>query len=66
VICANSVGPVWLSAWQGGFFDTSEHRDLAAFGGQLLMFGWIAGASLVLVVAQTWMKEMFQVRLRNG
>jgi vitamin B12/bleomycin/antimicrobial peptide transport system ATP-binding/permease protein len=65
VICANSFGQVWLNAWQGGFFDTIEHRDLAAFGGQLLVFGQIVGALLVLVVAQTWLKEMFQVRLRE-
>ncbi len=65
VICANSVGQVWLNAWQGGFFDTIEHRDLAGFGGQLLVFGQIVSALLALVVAQTWLKEMFQVRLRE-
>ena len=65
VICANSVGQVWLNAWQGGFFDTIEHRDLAAFGSQLLVFGQIVSGLLVLVVAQTWLKEMFQVRLRE-
>jgi putative ATP-binding cassette transporter len=65
VICANSVGQVWFNTWQGGFFDTIEHRDLAAFGGQLLVFGQIVSALLVLVVAQTWLKEMFQIRLRE-
>ena len=65
VICANSVGQVWLNAWQGSFFDTIEHRDLATFGLQLLVFGLIVGALLVLVVGQTWLKEMLQVRLRE-
>jgi vitamin B12/bleomycin/antimicrobial peptide transport system ATP-binding/permease protein len=65
VICANSVGQIWLNTWQGAFFDALEQRDLAAFGGQLLVFGVIVGALLVLVVAQTWLKEMLQVRLRE-
>jgi vitamin B12/bleomycin/antimicrobial peptide transport system ATP-binding/permease protein len=65
VICANSVGQIWLNAWQGAFFDALEQRDLATFGAQLLVFGVIVGALLVLVVAQTWLKEMLQVRLRE-
>jgi putative ATP-binding cassette transporter len=65
VICANSVGQIWLNIWQGSFFDAIEQRDLATFGGQLLVFCLIVGALLVLVVAQTWLKEMLQVRLRE-
>ena len=65
VICANSVGQIWLNVWQGSFFDAIEQRDLATFGGQLLVFCLIVGALLVLVVAQTWLKEMLQVRLRE-
>ena len=65
VICANSAGQIRLNAWQGAFFDAIEQRDLASFGAQLLVFGLIVGALLVLVVAQTWLKEMLQVRLRE-
>jgi vitamin B12/bleomycin/antimicrobial peptide transport system ATP-binding/permease protein len=65
VICANSVGQIWLNVWQGSFFDAIEQRDLATFGGQLLVFCLIVGALLVLVVAQTWLREMLQVRLRE-
>jgi putative ATP-binding cassette transporter len=65
VICANSVGQIRLNAWQGAFFDAIEQRDLATFGGQLLVFCLIVGALVVLVVAQTWLKEMLQVRLRE-
>jgi putative ATP-binding cassette transporter len=65
VICANSVGQIRLNAWQGAFFDAIEQRDLASFGAQLLVFGLIVGGLLVLVVAQTWLKEMLQVRLRE-
>jgi putative ATP-binding cassette transporter len=60
VICANSVGQIWLNVWQGSFFDALEQRDLATFGGQLLVFCLIVGALLVLVVAQTWLKEMLR------
>ena len=65
MICANSLGQVRLNTWQGAFFDAIEQRNLAAFGGQLLVFCLIVGALLVLVVAQTWLKEMLQVRLRE-
>ena len=65
VISANSIAQIWLNAWQGDFFDAIEQQDLPTFGAQLLVFGLIVGALLVLVVAQTWLKEMFQVRLRE-
>jgi vitamin B12/bleomycin/antimicrobial peptide transport system ATP-binding/permease protein len=65
VICANSVGQIWLNVWQGTFFDAIEQRDIATFAGQVLVFCLVVGALLVLVVAQTWLKEMLQVRLRE-
>src|ERR687891_1324457 len=65
VLCANAVGQIRLNAWQGAFFDALEQRDLAVFVAQLLVFGVIVGGLLVLVVAQTWLKEMLQVRLRE-
>jgi vitamin B12/bleomycin/antimicrobial peptide transport system ATP-binding/permease protein len=65
VLCANALGQIRLNAWQGAFFDSLEQRDLAIFGAQLLVFGVIVGGLLVLVVAQTWLKEMLQVRLRE-
>jgi putative ATP-binding cassette transporter len=65
VLCANAVGQIRLNAWQGDFFDALEQRHLGIFGSQLLVFGAIVGGLLVLVVAQTWLKEMLQVRLRE-
>jgi vitamin B12/bleomycin/antimicrobial peptide transport system ATP-binding/permease protein len=65
VVCANSAGQIRLNAWQGDFFDAIEQRDLAIFAVQLLVFTVIVGALLVLVVAQTWLREMLQVRLRE-
>jgi vitamin B12/bleomycin/antimicrobial peptide transport system ATP-binding/permease protein len=65
VICANSIGQIRLNAWQGSFFDALEQRDLSTFGAQLLVFTVIVSGLLVLVVAQTWLREMLQVRLRE-
>ena len=65
VLCANAVGQIRLNAWQGDFFDALEQRNLAVFAAQLLVFGVVVGGLLTLVVAQTWLKEMLQVRLRE-
>src|SRR5262249_31814673 len=40
-------------------------RDVAALGGQLLIFLGIVSVLLSLVVGQTWMQEMLKVRLRE-
>src|SRR4029077_2726207 len=42
------------------------HRDSARFWGQLGGFGIIAGALLVLSVAQRWLTEMLKLKLREG
>ena len=65
VICANAAGQIRLNVWQRDFFNALEQRQLIAFADQLLVFAIIAGGLLVLVVAQTWLKEMLQVRLRE-
>ena len=65
VLCANAVGQIRLNAWQGAFFDALEQRNLGTFGVQLVVFGVVVSGLLVLVVAQTWLKEMLQVRLRE-
>ena len=60
-----SVGQIRLNVWQGDFFNALEQHNLAIFGSQLLVFSVIVGVLLVLVVAQTWLKEILQVRLRE-
>ena len=65
VICANAVGQILLIRWQGAFYDAIEQKLVREFGLQLLVFLGIAGALLVLVVAQTWLQEMIKVRLRE-
>jgi putative ATP-binding cassette transporter len=65
LLVANMVGQVRLNEWHGMFFDALEQRDLGAFGTQLLIFLAIVSGLLALVVAQTWMREMLKVRLRE-
>ncbi len=65
VVCLNAVGQIRLNRWQGAFYDAIEQKAVAAFTTQLLVFLVIAGGLLVLVVSQTWLKEMITVRLRE-
>ena len=65
VLCVNVIGQIRLNVWQGDFFNALEQRNLPTFGSQLLVFSAIVGVLLVLVVAQTWLKEILQVRLRE-
>jgi vitamin B12/bleomycin/antimicrobial peptide transport system ATP-binding/permease protein len=64
-ICVSMVGQVRLNAWQGDFFDALEQRDLEAFGKQVLVFLVVVVGLLTLVVAETWLREMLEVRLRE-
>jgi vitamin B12/bleomycin/antimicrobial peptide transport system ATP-binding/permease protein len=65
VICANAAGQIRLNVWQRAFYDAIEQKHVAAFLSELLVFAVIAGALLVLVVAQTWLQEIMKVRLRE-
>ena len=65
VIGANAAGQIRLNVWQGDFYDAIEQRHVPAFAHQLLIFLVIAGGLLVLVVAQTWLREMTNVKLRE-
>jgi vitamin B12/bleomycin/antimicrobial peptide transport system ATP-binding/permease protein len=65
VICANTAGQIWLNRWQGAFYQAIEQRHLTEFMTQLMVFAVIAGGLLVLVVSQTWLQAMINVRLRE-
>jgi vitamin B12/bleomycin/antimicrobial peptide transport system ATP-binding/permease protein len=64
-ICLSMVGQVKLNAWQGDVFDALEQHNLQAFGNQVLVFLVIVAGLLTLVVAETWLREMLEVRLRE-
>ena len=65
VICANAAGQIRLNIWQRDFYQAIEQRHMAAFITQLMVFAVIAGGLLVLVVSQTWLQAMTNVRLRE-
>ncbi|MDJ1158056.1 ABC transporter ATP-binding protein/permease [Chelatococcus sp. SYSU_G07232] len=66
VVVATVIGQIRLNAWHQPFYDALAQRDLGRFVHQLLVFGAIATALLVLNVAQTWLHEMLKMRLRAG
>jgi vitamin B12/bleomycin/antimicrobial peptide transport system ATP-binding/permease protein len=66
VIGLTAFGQVRLNAWNQPFYDALSHKDLRGFLNQLIVFGVLAGALLVLNVAQAWLNQMTKVRLREG
>ena len=65
VICANLVGQVRLNIWQGDFYNALERRQLEVFLNQLFVFVVIIAGLLTLVVAETWLRQMVEVRMRE-
>lgn len=66
VIAATAYGQIRLNGWNKPFYDALAHRDFRQFLVQLGIFGIIAGALLVLNVAQTWLGAMLKLKLRQG
>ncbi len=66
VIVATAYGQIRLNRWNKPFFDALSRRDLRDFFFELGVFFLIAGSLLVLNVAQRWLAETLQVKLREG
>ena len=66
VIGATAFAQVRLNTWNKPFFDALSRRDMRDFLFQLGVFFIIAGALLVLNVAQRWLVETLKVKLRQG
>jgi len=66
VIVATAVAQVRLNSWNKPFFDALSRRDIRDFLYQLSVFFIIAGALLVLNVAQRWLVETLKVKLRQA
>jgi putative ATP-binding cassette transporter len=66
VIALSAFGQIRLNNWNQPFYDALSRRDFAQFVLQLGIFGLIAGALLVLNVAQRWLGETLKWRLRQG
>jgi putative ATP-binding cassette transporter len=66
VIAVTAYGQIRLNSWNQPFYDALSRRDFEQFLLQLGVFGLIAGALLVLNVAQRWLSETLKLRLRQG
>ncbi|MGC1523748.1 MAG: ABC transporter ATP-binding protein/permease [Steroidobacteraceae bacterium] len=66
VIAVTAYGQIRLNNWNQPFYDALSHHDFAQFLIQLGVFGLIAGALLVLNVAQRWLGETLKLKLRQG
>lgn len=65
VICLNMLGQIRLNTWQGDFFDALEQRLPGELVDQTLIFLAIVAVLLLFVVAETWFRELLEVRLRE-
>jgi putative ATP-binding cassette transporter len=66
VVIATSYGQIRLNRWNKPFYDALSRRDLRDFLFQLGVFFLIAGCLLALNVAQRWLVETLELRLREG
>lgn len=66
VIGITAYAQVRLNSWNQPFYDAISRRDLRDFIFQLGIFGVIAGVLLVLNVAQRWLVETLQWKLREA
>ncbi|WP_439623429.1 ABC transporter ATP-binding protein/permease [Shinella sp.] len=66
VILATAYGQIVLNRWNQPFYDALQQRNMPAFLAQLLVFFEIAGALLVLNVAQLWLNQMLHLKLREA
>jgi putative ATP-binding cassette transporter len=66
IVAATAYGQIRLNSWNQPFYDALSHRNLREFVAQLGIFAIIAGALLVLNVAQRWFGETLKLTLRQG
>src|SRR5271156_214471 len=66
VVAATAYGQIRLNGWNKPFYDALSRRDLRDFLYQLGVFFLIAGFLLALNVAQRWLVETLELKLREG
>jgi vitamin B12/bleomycin/antimicrobial peptide transport system ATP-binding/permease protein len=66
VVAATAYGQIRLNGWNKPFYDALSRRDLRDFLFQLGVFFTIAGFLLTLNVAQRWLVETLELKLREG
>jgi putative ATP-binding cassette transporter len=66
VVAATAYGQIRLNGWNKPFYDALSRRDLRDFLFQLGVFFLIAGFLLTFNVAQRWLVETLELKLREG
>jgi putative ATP-binding cassette transporter len=66
VLAFTVYGQIELNSWNKPFYDAISRRDLRDFFVQLGVFAVIAGVLLALNVAQRWLVETLQLKLREA
>jgi len=66
IVALTAYGQIELNSWNKPFYDAISRRDLRDFIVQLGIFAVIAGVLLVLNVAQRWLTETLQLKLREA
>jgi len=66
IILVTAYAQVLVNEWNVPFYDAIARRDLAGFYKQLRVFALIAGALLLLNVAQTWFNQITALKMREG
>jgi len=66
VVALTAYGQIELNSWNKPFYDAISRRDFKEFMVQVSVFAMIAGALLVLNVAQRWLGETLQLKLRKA
>jgi putative ATP-binding cassette transporter len=56
---------VRLNQWHNEFYNALQERDWSAFIHQLLIFGALAGTSILLAVYQLYLRQWLQIRWRS-
>ena len=66
VVAATAYGQIRLNGWNKPFYDALSRRDLRDFLFQLGVFFVIIGFLLAVNVAQRWLIETLELKLREG
>src|ERR1700722_17376606 len=66
VVAGTAYGQIRLNGWNKPFYDALSRRDLRDFLYQLGVFFLIAGFLLALNVAQRWLVETLELKMREG
>ena len=69
VIIALNLGLVYVNVlineWNNDFYNALQNMDKTAFFQQLIKFGWLAAAFIVIAVYQLYLNQMLQIRWRR-